>query len=32
MARAAAELARLGYATSTGEPFAINRVVRLLES
>ena len=28
----AAELARLGYVTSTGRPFAVNQVVRLLAS
>ena len=30
LAEIAAELARLGYVTSTGKPFAVNQVVRLL--
>ena len=32
LSEVAAELARLGYVTSTGKPFAINQVVRLLAS
>ena len=32
LAEIAAELARLGYVTSAGRPFAVNQVVRLLAS